>query len=105
MYKMFFPNGNAEEFCDHVFRTFDRDKNGFIDFKVSAAAGTERLREIARRRSASFGVRIGRTAIDGRSIGGVDGVDGVARPETTANSSAVEERERARRIRLICVIG
>ena len=32
---MFFPNGNAEEFCDHVFRTFDRDKNGFIDFKVS----------------------------------------------------------------------
>ena len=35
MYKMFFPNGNAEEFCDHVFRTFDRDKNGFIDFKVS----------------------------------------------------------------------
>lgn len=102
MYKMFFPNGNAEEFCDHVFRTFDRDKNGFIDFKVSAAAGTERLREIARRRSASFGVRIGRTAIDGRSIGGVDGV---ARPETTANSSAVEERERARRIRLICVIG
>lgn len=33
MYKMFFPNGNAEEFCDHVFRTFDRDKNGFIDFK------------------------------------------------------------------------
>jgi Ca2+-binding EF-hand superfamily protein len=35
MYKMFFPNGNAEEFCDHVFRTFDMDKNGFIDFKVS----------------------------------------------------------------------
>ena len=32
---MFFPNGNAEEFCDHVFRTFDRDKNGFIDFKVN----------------------------------------------------------------------
>jgi Ca2+-binding EF-hand superfamily protein len=35
MYKMFFPSGNAEEFCDHVFRTFDMDKNGFIDFKVS----------------------------------------------------------------------
>jgi Ca2+-binding EF-hand superfamily protein len=34
---MFFPNGNAEEFCDHVFRTFDRDKNGFIDFKVSVS--------------------------------------------------------------------
>lgn len=32
---MFFPSGNAEEFCDHVFRTFDMDKNGYIDFKVS----------------------------------------------------------------------
>uniref|UniRef100_T1GYD0 EF-hand domain-containing protein n=1 Tax=Megaselia scalaris TaxID=36166 RepID=T1GYD0_MEGSC len=35
MYKMFFPSGNAEEFCDHVFRTFDMDKNGYIDFKFS----------------------------------------------------------------------
>lgn len=35
MYKMFFPSGNAEEFCDHVFRTFDMDQNGYIDFKVS----------------------------------------------------------------------
>ena len=25
--------GNAEEFCSHVFRTFDSDNNGFIDFK------------------------------------------------------------------------
>lgn len=33
MYKMFWPSGNAEQFCDHVFRTFDTDKNGFIDFK------------------------------------------------------------------------
>lgn len=39
MYKMFFPSGNAEEFCDHVFRTFDMDKNGYIDFKVSIAWG------------------------------------------------------------------
>ncbi|XP_075209953.1 neurocalcin homolog isoform X1 [Lycorma delicatula] len=35
MYKMFFPSGNAEEFCDHVFRTFDMDKNGYIDFKFA----------------------------------------------------------------------
>lgn len=35
MYKMFFPSGNAVEFCDHVFRTFDMDKNGYIDFKVN----------------------------------------------------------------------
>lgn len=39
MYKMFFPSGNAEEFCDHVFRTFDMDKNGYIDFKVSSSFG------------------------------------------------------------------
>lgn len=38
MYKMFFPSGNAEEFCDHVFRTFDMDKNGYIDFKVSQSS-------------------------------------------------------------------
>merc|ERR1711970_344962 len=28
-----FPDGNAKDFCDHVFRTFDSDKNGYIDFK------------------------------------------------------------------------
>ena len=30
---MFYDPGNAEEFCSHVFRTFDSDNNGFIDFK------------------------------------------------------------------------
>merc|ERR1711923_656091 len=33
IYSKCFPTGNAREFCDHVFRTFDSDKNGFIDFK------------------------------------------------------------------------
>ena len=33
IYSKCFPSGNAREFCDHVFRTFDSDKNGFIDFK------------------------------------------------------------------------
>merc|ERR1712110_277245 len=32
IYSKCFPTGNAGEFCDHVFRTFDTDKNGFIDF-------------------------------------------------------------------------
>ena len=52
MYKMFFPSGNAEQFCDHVFRTFDTDKNGFIDFKefllaidvTSAGTAEEKLK-------------------------------------------------------------
>jgi len=33
IYSKCFPSGNATEFCEHVFRTFDSDKNGFIDFK------------------------------------------------------------------------
>jgi len=33
IYTKCFPSGNVNEFCDHVFRTFDTDKNGFIDFK------------------------------------------------------------------------
>merc|ERR1712218_357859 len=33
IYSKCFPCGNAEEFCTHVFRTFDSDKNGTIDFK------------------------------------------------------------------------
>ena len=33
IYSKCFPSGNVNEFCDHVFRTFDTDKNGFIDFK------------------------------------------------------------------------
>lgn len=33
VYSGFFPDGNAEEFCTHVFRTFDKDNSGRIDFK------------------------------------------------------------------------
>jgi len=33
IYSKCFPGGKAREFCDHVFRTFDTDKNGFVDFK------------------------------------------------------------------------
>ena len=33
IYSKCFPGGNSAEFCDHVFRAFDSDKNGFVDFK------------------------------------------------------------------------
>ena len=32
MYKIFSPGGDAAKFCTHVFRVFDTDKNGYIDF-------------------------------------------------------------------------
>lgn len=33
IYGTSFVTGNAREFCQHVFRTFDKDRNGYIDFK------------------------------------------------------------------------
>merc|ERR1711862_808483 len=33
IYGKCFPSSNGGEFCNHVFRTFDSDKNGYIDFK------------------------------------------------------------------------
>ena len=32
MYKRLFPKGNPKNFCRHLFRTFDLDNNGHIDF-------------------------------------------------------------------------
>ena len=51
LYKLFIWRGNAEMYCEHVFRTFDTDQNGFIDFGeflmamyvTSAGSAEERL--------------------------------------------------------------
>lgn len=29
-YKKFFPSGRPDHFCEHVFRVFDADSNGYI---------------------------------------------------------------------------
>ena len=36
MYSMILPAGNANVFVDQIFRIFDKDGNGSIDFKVSS---------------------------------------------------------------------
>ena len=33
LYKRLIWRGNSEQYCEHVFRTFDTDQNGVIDFK------------------------------------------------------------------------
>ena len=52
LYKMFIWRGNAEQYCEHVFRTFDTDQNGCIDFEefllamhvTSAGSAEEKLK-------------------------------------------------------------
>ena len=52
IFKVFFPNGNSEQFVDHFFRTIDADKNGYIDFRefllamdiISAGSHEEKLK-------------------------------------------------------------
>ena len=33
LFKRIFPGGDSEVFCNHIFRIFDSDGNGFLDFK------------------------------------------------------------------------
>ena len=35
LYSMLMPDGDASVFVDQIFRIFDRDGNGSIDFKLS----------------------------------------------------------------------
>ena len=35
LFNRIFPEGESEVFCGHIFRSFDDDNNGFLDFKVS----------------------------------------------------------------------
>ncbi len=40
MYSMILPAGNAQVFVDQIFRIFDKDGNGTIDFKVRLLEGS-----------------------------------------------------------------
>ena len=52
LYTPFISKGKAEQYCDHVFRTFDTDQNGFRDFEefvlamyvTSAGSAEEKLK-------------------------------------------------------------
>ena len=37
MYTMILPEGNAKNFVEQIFRVFDKDGDGTIDFKVTFA--------------------------------------------------------------------
>ena len=39
MYTMILPEGNAVNFVDQIFRVFDKDGDGTIDFKVTLTVG------------------------------------------------------------------
>ena len=51
LYNLFVWRGNGEQYCEHVFRTFDTDQNGCIDFEefllamyiTSAGSAEEKL--------------------------------------------------------------
>ncbi|CAG0920702.1 unnamed protein product [Notodromas monacha] len=32
IYELLFPKSNAKDFCNHCFKTFDRDNSGYIDY-------------------------------------------------------------------------
>ena len=40
---MILPAGNAKVFVDQIFRIFDKDGNGSIDFKVGGVGGGARF--------------------------------------------------------------
>ena len=52
LYTPFISKGKAEQYCDHVFKTFDTDQNGFRDFEefvlamyvTSAGSAEEKLK-------------------------------------------------------------
>ena len=46
IYGTSFVTGNAKEFCQHVFRTFDKDRNGYIDFKEVGDTSFDTLSDI-----------------------------------------------------------
>ena len=44
MYSMILPAGNAAVFVDQIFRIFDKDGNGSIDFKVHVGPSIDEVR-------------------------------------------------------------
>lgn len=39
MYETLFPEGDSGQFADHVFKAYDKDGNGVIDFQVNTNSG------------------------------------------------------------------
>jgi neurocalcin delta len=46
MYETLFPSGDSGQFADHVFKAYDKDGNGVIDFKVRCPCQAEHSRTL-----------------------------------------------------------
>ena len=46
VYEKIMPDGNPKFFVDQIFRIFDQDENGYIDFTVSLDTPSQKLRSV-----------------------------------------------------------
>ena len=98
LYKMFVWRGNAEQYCEHVFRAFDTDQNGVIDFEefllamyvTSARTAEEKLTWAFRMYDVD-----GNGVIDPEEmVKVVQAIYGMLREDGTEPMSTVDERAR-----------
>ena len=98
LYKLFIWRGNAEMYCEHVFRTFDTDQNGFIDFGeflvamyvTSAGSAEEKLTWAFR----MYDVDGNGTIDPDEMLKVVRAIYGMGREDDTEPSSVADDRAR-----------
>ena len=98
LYKMFIWRGDAEQYCEHVFRTFDTDQNGVIDFEefllamyvTSAGTAEEKLTWAFR----MYDVDGNGTIDPDEMLKVVQAIYGMRREDATEPTSVADERAR-----------
>ena len=98
LYKMLICRGNAEKYCEHVFRTFDTDQNGVIDFEefllamyvTSSGTAEEKLTWAFR----MYDVDGNGTIDPDEMLKVVQAIYGMRREDATEPTSVADERAR-----------